>query len=59
MDTRRDHDVKARTAVGHAMAAARYLSGAARYAAYAAGQVAVVAHVAAHGLGAAMISAQC
>ena len=35
------------------MAAARELSGAARYAAFAAGQAAVVAHVAAHELGAA------
>ena len=35
------------------MAAARDLSGAARWAAYAAGQAAVVAHVAAHELGAA------
>jgi hypothetical protein len=35
------------------MAAARKLSGAARHAAYAAGQAAVVAHVAAHELGAA------
>lgn len=35
------------------MAAARDLRGAARYAAYAAGQAAVVAHVAAHELGAA------
>ena len=35
------------------MAAARDLSGAARHAAYAAGQAAVVAHVAAHELGAA------
>ena len=35
------------------MAAAREWSGAARYAAYAAGQAAVVAHVAAHELGAA------
>lgn len=35
------------------MAAARELSGAARHAAYAAGQAAVVAHVAAHELGAA------
>jgi hypothetical protein len=43
----------ARTAGGHAMAAARDLSGAARHAAYAAGQAAVVAHVAAHELGAA------
>jgi Imm-5 like putative immunity protein len=38
---------------GHAMGAARDLSGAARYAAYSAGQAAVVAHVAAHELGAA------
>jgi hypothetical protein len=37
----------------HAMGAARDLSGAARFAAYAAGQAAVVAHVAAHELGAA------
>src|ERR687886_830783 len=44
---------QARTAGGHAMAAARELSGAARHAAYAAGQAAVVAHVAAHELGAA------
>src|SRR3954468_3514970 len=43
----------ARAAGGHAMAAARDLSGAARHAAYAAGQAAVVAHVAAHELGAA------
>src|SRR5512139_3347569 len=42
-----------RAAGGHAMAAARELSGAARRAAYAAGQAAVVAHVAAHELGAA------
>jgi hypothetical protein len=35
------------------MAAARELRGAARHAAYAAGQAAVVAHVAAHDLGAA------
>ena len=35
------------------MAAARVLSGAARHAAFAAGQAAVVAHVAAHDLGAA------
>jgi len=39
---------QARTAGGHAMAAARDLSGAARHAAYAAGQTAVFAHVAAH-----------
>ena len=44
---------QARTAGGHAMAAARDLSGSARHAAYAAGQAAVVAHVAAHELGAA------
>jgi len=43
---------EARAAGGHAMAAARDLSGAARHAAYA-GQAAVVAHVAAHELGAA------
>ena len=43
----------ARAAGGHAMAAARQLTGAARHAAYAAGQAAVVAHVAAHELGAA------
>jgi len=42
-----------RAAGGHAMGAARERSGAARYAAYAAGQAAVVAHVAAHELGAA------
>jgi hypothetical protein len=44
---------RARTAAGHANAAARDLSGAARHAAYAAGQAAAVAHVAAHELGAA------
>lgn len=44
---------QARTAGGHAMAAARDLRGAARFAAYAAGQAAVTAHVAAHELGAA------
>ena len=43
---------QSRTAGGHAMAAARALSGAARHAAYTAGQAAVVAHVAAHELGA-------
>jgi immunity protein 5 of polymorphic toxin system len=43
----------ARTAAGHANAAARDLRGAARYAAYAAGQAAAVGHVAAHELGAA------
>jgi hypothetical protein len=45
--------VEARTAAGHANAAARDLSGAARHAAYAAGQAAAVGHVAAHELGAA------
>jgi hypothetical protein len=44
---------EARAAGGHAMGAARDLTGAARFAAYAAGQAAVVAHVAAHELGAA------
>lgn len=44
---------QARTAAGHAMGAARTLSGPAREAAYAAGQAAAVAHVAAHELGAA------
>ncbi len=44
---------QSRAAGGHAMAAARDLTGPARYAAYAAGQAAVVAHVAAHELGAA------
>src|SRR4051794_9019287 len=44
---------ESRAAGGHAMAAARELTGAARYAAYASGQAAVVAHVAAHELGAA------
>jgi hypothetical protein len=44
---------QARTAAGHAMAAARELGGAPRHAAYAAGQAAAVAHVAAHELGAA------
>jgi hypothetical protein len=43
----------ARSAAGHANAAARDLSGAARHAAYAAGQAAAVGHVAAHELGAA------
>jgi hypothetical protein len=45
--------MQARSAGGHAMAAARYLRGAARHAAYAAGQAGAVAHVAAHELGAA------
>jgi hypothetical protein len=44
---------QARSAAGHANAAARDLSGAPRHAAYAAGQAAAVAHVAAHELGAA------
>jgi hypothetical protein len=43
----------ARDAAGHANAAARDLTGAPRHAAYAAGQAAAVAHVAAHELGAA------
>lgn len=43
----------ARAAGGHAMGAARDLRGAARLAAYAAGQAAVVAHVPEHELGAA------
>jgi thymidine phosphorylase len=45
--------METRAAGGHAMSAARDLSGAARHAAYAAGQAGVVAHVAAHELGAA------
>ncbi|WP_420642209.1 putative immunity protein [Candidatus Leptofilum sp.] len=44
---------EARRAAFHANAAASDLSGSARYAAYAAGQAAAVAHVAAHELGAA------
>src|SRR5580704_3660239 len=44
---------EARTAGGHANAAARELTGAARHAAYAAGQAGAVGHVAAHELGAA------
>jgi thymidine phosphorylase len=44
---------QARSAGGHANAAARELSGAPRHAAYAAGQAGAVAHVAAHELGAA------
>ena len=44
---------EARTAAGHAMGAARDLRGPPRHAAYAAGQAAAVAHVAAHELGAA------
>ena len=45
--------MQARAAGGHAMAAARVLRGAPRHAAFASGQAAVVAHVAAHELGAA------
>jgi hypothetical protein len=45
--------MQARAAGGHAMGAARDLRGAPRHAAYAAGQAAAVAHVAAHDLGAA------
>ena len=45
--------MQARAAGGHAMGAARELKGPAREAAFAAGQSAVVAHVAAHELGAA------
>lgn len=43
----------ARARGGHAMGAARPLQGAARYAAYAAGQAACVGHVSEHALGAA------
>ena len=45
--------MQARATAGHAMGAARDLRGAPRHAAYAAGQAAAVAHVAAHELGAA------
>lgn len=45
--------MESRAAGGHAMAAARDKRGAARHAAYAAGQAGAVAHVAAHELGAA------
>ena len=45
--------MQARAPGGHAMGAARELRGAPRHAAFAAGQAAVVAHVAAHKLGAA------
>ena len=45
--------LQSRAAGGHAMAAARPLTGAARFAAFAAGQAGAVAHVAAHELGAA------
>ncbi len=44
---------QSKAAGGHVMAAARNLKGASRFAAYAAGQAGVVAHVAAHELGAA------
>lgn len=45
--------MKTRAAGGHAMGAARPLRGAPRFAAYASGQAAVVAHVPEHDLGAA------
>src|SRR6478736_4633351 len=45
--------MQARALGGHAMGAARDLRGAPRFASYAAGQAAVVAHVAEHDLGAA------
>ncbi|RJQ87007.1 putative immunity protein [Amycolatopsis panacis] len=45
--------MQARALGGHAMGAARPLAGAARFAAYAAGQAACVGHVAEHDLGAA------
>ncbi|MDN5717834.1 MAG: hypothetical protein L0G89_11445 [Janibacter sp.] len=45
--------MQARAVGGHAMGAARDLTGAARFAAYAAGQAACVGHVAEHELGAA------
>ena len=45
--------MEARALGGHAMGAARPLAGAARFAAYAAGQAACVGHVAEHDLGAA------
>ncbi|HUN22220.1 MAG TPA: hypothetical protein PK299_03695 [Anaerolineales bacterium] len=52
---------QSKAAGGHAMASARNLKGASRYVAYAAGQAGVVAHVAAHELGAAAyaIKAMC
>jgi thymidine phosphorylase len=50
--------MQARAAGGHAMGAARELVGAARHAAYAAGQAGAVAHVAAHDLGAAAYAIQ-
>jgi hypothetical protein len=49
---------RARAAGGHAMGAARELRGAPRHAAHAAGQAGVVAHVAAHELGAAAYAIQ-
>jgi hypothetical protein len=49
---------ESRTAGGHANAAARDLRGAARHAAFAAAQAALVAHVAAHDLGAAAYAIQ-
>lgn len=45
--------MESRAAGGHAMGAARPLTGAPRFAAYATGQAGAVAHVAAHDLGAA------
>lgn len=45
--------MRARALGGHAMGAARTLTGAARFAAYSAGQAACVGHVAEHDLGAA------
>lgn len=45
--------MRARAVGGHAMGAARPLTGAARFAAYSAGQAACVGHVAEHDLGAA------
>ncbi len=45
--------MQARAAGGHSMGAARPLQGAARFAAYSAGQAACVGHVAEHDLGAA------
>ncbi len=50
--------MQARALGGHAMGAARDLTGAPRFAAYAAGQAAVVAHVAEHDLGAAAYADQ-
>jgi hypothetical protein len=50
--------MQARAAGGHPMGAARDLRGAPRNAAYAAGQAACVAHVAAHELGAAALGSE-